>query len=72
MSFIWPIMLLSLLLVPLLMWYYRRQVRLRDQGSAVLGPLGIVQSKDGTAVTRQRHIPPILFLIGLTLLLFAL
>ncbi len=72
MTFIWPIMLLSLLLVPLLIWYYRRQVRLRDRGTAVLGPLGLVQSGDGTAVGRRRHIPPILFLIGLTLLLFAL
>lgn len=72
MTFIWPIMLLSLLLVPLLIWYYRRQVRLRDRGTAVLGPLGLVQSGAGTAVGRRRHIPPILFLIGLTLLLFAL
>ncbi len=72
MTFIWPIMLFSLLLVPLLIWYYRRQVKLRDQGTAVLGPLGLVQSGEGTAVGRQRHIPPILFLIGLTLLLFAL
>lgn len=72
MTFIWPIMLLSLLLVPLLVWYYRQQVRLRDRGAAVLGPLGIVQSGDGTAVGRRRHMPPTLFLIGLTLLLFAL
>jgi Ca-activated chloride channel family protein len=72
MTFIWPIMLLSLLLLPLLVWYYRRQVKLRDQGTAALGPLGLVQSGDGTAVGRQRHIPPFLFLIGLTLLLFAL
>ncbi len=72
MTFIWPIMLFSLLLVPLLIWGYRRQVRRRDQGTAVLGPLGLVQSGDGTAVGRRRHISPILFLIGLTLLLFAL
>jgi Ca-activated chloride channel family protein len=72
MTFIWPIMLLSLLLLPLLVWYYRRQVKLRDRGTAALGPLGLVQSGDGTAVGRRRHIPPFLFLIGLTLLLFAL
>ncbi len=72
MTFIWPIMLFALLLLPLLVWYYRRQVRLRDEASAVLGPLGLVQSGDGTAVSRQRHVPPLLFLIGLTLLLFAL
>ena len=72
MTFIWPIMLLSLLLMPLLVWYYLRQVRLRDRGTAVLGPLGVVQSGDGTAVGRHRHWPPALFGVGLTLLLFSL
>ncbi|MBK8903308.1 MAG: VWA domain-containing protein [Anaerolineaceae bacterium] len=72
MTFIWPIMLLSLLLMPLLVWYYLRQVKLRDQGTAALGPLGLVQSGDGTAVGRHRHVPPALFAVGLTLLLFSL
>ena len=72
MTFIWPLMLFSLLLVPLLVGYYRRQVRQRDQGTSGLGPLGIVQNSAGADARRQRHIPPILFFIGLTLLLFAL
>lgn len=32
MTFIWPIMLLSLLLLPLLVWYYLRQVRIQRWG----------------------------------------
>ena len=72
MTFIWPIMLLSLLLMPLLVWVYLRQVKLRDRGTAVLGPLGIVRGGDGTAVGRRRHWPPALFAVGLTLLLFSL
>ncbi len=72
MTFIWPIMLLSLLLLPLLVWYYLRQVRLRDRGTAVLGPLGIVRGGDGTAVGRSRHLPPTFFAVGLTLLLLSL
>lgn len=72
MTFIWPWMLLTLLLVPLLLGYYWRLLKRRDRGTAALGPLGIVQTSAGTAVGRSRHLPPALFLVGLTLLLFGL
>ena len=72
MTFIWPMMLLSLLLLPLLVWIYLRQLKLRDRQTAALGPLGIVQSRGGTAVGRSRHLPPAFFAVGLTVLLFSL
>jgi Ca-activated chloride channel family protein len=72
MTFIWPWMLLSLLLVPLLMggyiWLYTRKRRSwRD-----LGPLGLVQNRAGERLGFRSHIPPLLDLFGLSILLFSL
>lgn len=72
MSFIWPLMLLSLLLVPLLVWLYFRLLRKRQQAAADLGPLGLVQNSSGRDIGVHRHVPPTFFLLGLTLLLFGL
>lgn len=68
MNLIWPWMLLALLLVPLLGWLYLRLLRRQQQAAAALGPLGIASSPPG----RRRHLPPALYLAGLSLLLFAL
>jgi Ca-activated chloride channel family protein len=72
MSFIWPYMLFTLLLVPLFVWLYLRLLQQRQQAAAALGPLSIAQSSTGSAPGRRRHIPPTMFLLGLTLLLFGL
>ncbi len=72
MSFIWPLMLLSLLLVPLLVGLYFRLLHRRRRATADLGPLGIVQSSSGREIGKHRHVPPTFFLLGLTLLLFGL
>jgi Ca-activated chloride channel family protein len=72
MSFIWPLMLLSLLLVPLLVGLYFRLLHRRRQAATGLGPLGIVQSSSGRKIGKHRHVPPTFFLLGLTLLLFGL
>lgn len=72
MSFIWPLMLLSLLLVPLLVGLYFRLLHRRQRATADLGPLGIVQSSSGHEIGVHRHVPPTFFLLGLTLLLFGL
>ncbi|MCB9136817.1 MAG: VWA domain-containing protein [Caldilineaceae bacterium] len=73
-SFIWPFMLLSLLLVPLLLWYYRRVRRSRAATAAALGPLAAMGSPSGShrSPGRRRDLPPLLYLIGLTILLIAL
>lgn len=71
MSFIWPAMLLSLLLIPLLVLLYLRIQRRRQQMMARYGSLGIVQAA-GRPLGWRRHLPSILLLIGLTILLLAL
>lgn len=72
MSFIWPVMLFALLLVPLLMLLYIRLQRRQRQAAADLGPLAVVRSSAGAQVRKRRHVPPAFFLAGLTLLLLAL
>lgn len=72
MSFIWPWMLVSLLLVPFLIGFYLRLLRRRQQAAAELGPLGLVQSSSGRELGWRRHIPPLFFLVGLIFLLIGL
>lgn len=72
MSFIWPMMLLSLLLVPLFVAVYLRQQRLRRRLAASYGSLGLVQAAAGRRLGTRRHIPPALFLSGLMLLMLAM
>ena len=68
MSFIWPLMLFSLLLIPLLvgLYFWLRQ----RQAATALGSLGMLRTSSGLEVGGRRHIPPAIFLSGLTLLLF--
>ncbi len=68
MTFIWPWMLLTLLLIPQFVVGYVRLLRRRQRAAANLGPLGVVQSNLG----KKRHVPPIFFLLGLTFLFFGL
>jgi Ca-activated chloride channel family protein len=72
MTFIWPWMLLSLLLVPLLIagyiWLYQK----RQRSAPDLGPLSLVQNTAGERLGKQRHIPPLLYLFGLAIILFSL
>ena len=72
MSFIWPIMLLSLLLLPVAAWWYLRLQARRQEAVATQNPLLQVQDRSGQNIAQRRHIPPILFLIGLTFLLIGL
>src|SRR5947208_5814163 len=72
MSFIWPPMLLSLLLMPLGVALYLRLQRRRRRLAASYGSLGLVQEAAGRRLGGRRHVPPALFLLGLTLLAIAL
>jgi Ca-activated chloride channel family protein len=70
MSFIWPFMLILLLVVPLLAWLYVRLQRRRRQFAASFGSMGLVQAGAGRKpLGRRRHLPAVLFLVGLTVLL---
>jgi Ca-activated chloride channel family protein len=72
MTFDWPLMLLSLLLIPVFILIYTNIQRRRQRFVETLGSLGFVQDASGRRIGRRRHIPPALFLIGLAVLLFAL
>ncbi len=72
MSFIWPVMLFSLLLVPLLAALYIWWLRRRQQTTTRFNKMGLVQQSAGKRLGWQRHLPPAFFLVGLTMLLFAL
>lgn len=72
MTFIWPRMLLTLLLVPILIggyvWLFRKHQRM----AADLGPMSLIQNSSGDRLGRRRHISPLLFMVGFTFLLFGL
>ncbi len=63
-------MLVFLLLIPLFVLVYMRMQRRRRQLIANYGKLGFVQGGRGQGI--RRHIPPLLFLLSLTILVFAL
>jgi Ca-activated chloride channel family protein len=71
MSFIWPIMLVLLILIPLFVVLYLRQQRRRQRLLTTYGNLGLAQYANGRGLGRRRHLPPLLFLLALTSLIFA-
>ena len=72
MTFTWPLMLLGLLLVPLFVLVYFRLQWRRQKIVETIGEMGFVQNASGGRVGIRRHIPPLLFLIGLTAMLIAM
>jgi len=72
MSFIWPELLWSLVLVPLLTVMYFRMQQHRREAAIRFGSLGFVQQAVGGNLNSRRHIPAILFLVGLTVLFVSL
>jgi Ca-activated chloride channel family protein len=72
MSFIWPKMLLLLLLIPLFVVIYLRIQRRRGRLSAGFSNLGPVRNSESRPLNRRRHIPSALFLTGLAILMLAM
>ncbi|HEY3342031.1 MAG TPA: VWA domain-containing protein [Anaerolineae bacterium] len=72
MSFIWPVVLVLLLFIPLLVGLYIVLQQRRMRISARYGSMGFVQQSAGHALGWRRHIPAALFLLGLTILLLGL
>ena len=68
MSFIWPWVLVSLLAIPVCVFAYVRLQQRRGRDVAGLGTLGVVREGSSSMAGRRRHIPPMIFLIGLALL----
>jgi Ca-activated chloride channel family protein len=71
MSFIWPAMLTSLLLVPLCVGLYAWLLQRQRRRMARHGGLGLVQGATGRTPGMRRHVPVALFMAGLTVLLVA-
>jgi Ca-activated chloride channel family protein len=72
MSFLWPNMLWLLLLVPVLIFVYILRQRRRQKYAVRYASLSLVRDALGRGPGIRRHIPPILLLIGLTVMLFAI
>jgi Ca-activated chloride channel family protein len=68
MSFIWPAMLLCLLLMPLLVVLYVRMLRRRQRMASSFSTLGLMQNLARQQFRIRRHVPPLIFLIGLIIL----
>jgi Ca-activated chloride channel homolog len=72
MKFIWPTLLVSLLAVPLLLLlYFRLQARRRVLATRY-GSMGLIQNAGGKGMGVRRHIPVLIFLAGISVLLFSL
>jgi Ca-activated chloride channel family protein len=72
MSFIWPAMLVLVLLIPLLVWFYARMVERRGRIAATLGRFGGANAVPRAEPGRRRHVPFVLFLLAFALLVLAL
>ncbi len=72
MSFIWPTLLFSLILVPLLLYAYFRVQRRRKELAATFGSLGFVRDISGHGPGTRQHLPPIMFMGGIAILLFSM
>jgi len=71
MFFIWPWMLLSFLLLPLLVGVYIVLQR-RRRASAITSGFAYAQGTEKRPLGFRRHVPQVFFLVGLAILLFSL
>jgi Ca-activated chloride channel family protein len=71
MIFVWPWMLLALVVVPLVVLWYRKLLRDRAARRARLAGLGLVAPRAATTGWR-RHVPPVLLLLALVVLVTGL
>ncbi|MBP6853573.1 MAG: VWA domain-containing protein [Rhodoferax sp.] len=71
MTFLWPQFLWLLLAVPLLVLLYLWLLRRKKKLALRYASLSIVKEALGTSQSIRRHIPPVLFLLAITAMLFA-
>ncbi len=72
MTFIWPVMLFSLVLIPLFIGIYLLMQRRRRELAANYSNLGFGAGAKGRQPGARRHVPVVFFLLGLTILAIAL
>ena len=70
-TFLWPQFLWLLLAVPLLVLLYLWLLRRKKKLALRYASLSIVKEALGTSQSVRRHIPPVLFLLAITAMLFA-
>ena len=71
MNFIWPTLLWTLLLVPLLVGAYVWLLRRRKKMAVSYANLALVKQAVRRGPSWRRHIPPVLMLLAIALMLFA-
>ncbi len=72
MTFIWPFMLWSLILIPLFIILYLGIQRRRRRMAARSGGFGLTLSPSGNQPGGRRHVPPVLFILSLAVMSVAL
>ena len=72
MSFTWPEMLWLLLAAPALVAFYAFLLRRKKQAALKYASLALVKEAIGAGQRFRRHIPPLLFLLALTLMIVAI
>src|SRR4051812_18314375 len=72
MTFIWPAMLFLLVLIPLFVFLYIRIQQRRQQRITSFGSLSLMKAAAQNSPGKRRHIPPILFLLSLSILIVGL
>ena len=72
MTFIWPVMLFSLVLIPLFIAAYLLMQRRRRKLTASYSNLGFGSGGKGSQPGARRHVPVVFFFLGLTILAIAL
>ncbi|MES2535593.1 MAG: VWA domain-containing protein [Pseudomonadota bacterium] len=72
MTFLWPEMLWLLLIVPMLIGVYIMLLRRKKKLALRYASLNMVKEAMGAGQKMRRHIPPLLFLLAMTLMLVAI
>ncbi|TMH15700.1 MAG: VWA domain-containing protein, partial [Betaproteobacteria bacterium] len=72
MSFVWPQMLWLLLAAPVMVGIYVWLLQRRRKAALRYASLGLVKAALGPGQRFRRHIPPLLFLVGMLAAIFAI
>src|SRR5450432_4017496 len=72
MTFLWPEMLWLLLAAPAMVGLYVWSLRRRRKAALRYADLGLVKAALGQRQRFRRHIPPLLFLVGMVAAIFAI
>jgi Ca-activated chloride channel family protein len=72
MTFLWPTMLWLLLAVPALIGLYLLMLRRKKKSAVRYASLAMVKDAMGVGAGFRRHVPPILFLMALTIMIAAI